>query len=80
MWMFSLLDMTDYIDDLIRKLGWRDNYYKIWDIPKTMLYTVKGLVNNDRNCIVELVNADSIMKEVEELTKESNVAVIFKKI
>ena len=43
-----------------------------------MLCTVRGLVNISRNCVVELVNADSIMDDVIKITKDSKVAVVFK--
>ena len=52
--------------------------YSIWDIPSVMLAVVKNMIN--KNCIIELVNADDIMDEVIKITKDSKVAVIFRKI
>ena len=55
-------------------------FYSFWDIPRTMLYTVKVLVKKNEPCVVRLINAQTIEKELESIIEGSKVVLVLEEI
>ena len=54
--------------------------YKCWDIPSTMLNTVKAVVSKKEEALIYLTNASTIEDKVKETIKKTNVKVIFREV